>query len=475
MSTLRKFRLLRLVVSSLILVAIAACAQAPQEEAPAVLEPTPEGEQVAAEPAQPTAGAEEVSEPVVIKWWTAARGEYDPMVDELFVDAFNSSHDDIQLEFVRRENLDDVTRMALQAGTGPDIIQMAAGVTDLVRAGLVKPLDEYAAQFGWEEEMMPWAYETSVIRGHLYAIPQQYETILLFYNKVLFEQNGWSPPESLEDIEYLCSEADRLGKTCFGSTTEGRVTRNEWWLGWVINAYAGPDKFYQTITGETPWTDQAFAEAVELQRKWIVDDGWFGGGLDRYFTLSHDENWASMQKGETLMRVSGSFDLRRMYTLCPDDCDWVIPPSLNPSIPPHYLLAIGEFIAIAADSPHPDEAAVVMDYMFNDRARAAKIIEGFNFGLWLVPLNWSASDFSPEADPRLVRFVEEFSQVTGAGNYGYTTWTFLPADTRYYLNEGFEAVMFGDTTIEDYLAELQTLLASEWEVIPPAPKTAIGQ
>jgi raffinose/stachyose/melibiose transport system substrate-binding protein len=463
------------ILAIILIISMASCAQPTEEPAPVVQEPVGEVAPAEVEPTQAEEAAVEVAEPVVVEWWTAPRGEYEPMIDELFVNAFNSTHDDVQLNLVRQENIDDITRMSLQAGTGPDIAQMGGGVTDLVDAGLLAPMNDYAETYGWAEEILPWAYEVSFIGDGLYSLPQTYESILLYYNKTLFDEHGWAPPKTLADIEFLCGEAVKLGKICFGSSTEGRLTRNEWWLGWVINSYAGPDKFYKTLTGELQWTDPAFAEAVELQRKWIVDDEWFAGGMDNYFTFSHDENWISMAAGDTLMRVAGSWDLRRMITLCPEDCDWVIPPSLNPAVPQHFQLAIGEYVSIPRDADNPQAAAEVLDYLFNDRERAAAIIEGFNFGQWLVPLHWEASDFSADADPRLVRFIEEFARVTGEGSFGYTTWSFLPAETRYYLNEGFEAVMLGDTTVEDYLQHIQDLLETERDLLPPAPKTSITQ
>jgi raffinose/stachyose/melibiose transport system substrate-binding protein len=477
MSKFRNTHLLYMIVAILILVSLVSCAKPTPEtevkevEVTRIVAGTPETIIITTTPEVPAAEGE----PYTVEWWGAPRGEYDPMIDSLFVDSFNASHEDVQLNLVRREDREEVSRLALQAGTAPDIVQTPSMVSDLAAAGLLLPLNEYAQMYGWDEKILPWAYEASFIGHNLYSLPLTYETILLYYNKTLFEENGWEAPKTLEDIEFLCGEADKLGKVCFGSTTEGRLTRNEWWLGWVISSLAGPDKFYQTLTGDLSWTDESFARAVELQRKWIVDNEWFGGNLDNYFTITHDENWASMAAGDTLMRVAGSWDLRRMMTFCSEDCDWVIPPALNENIPPHFLLAIGETVSINADSENPDAAAMVLDYLVNDRDRAAAIIEGFDFGQWLVPLHWDASDFSPDTDPRLVRFIEEFADVTGKGLFGYTTWSFLPADTRYYLNEGFEAVMFGDITIEEYLQHIQELLESEKELIPPAPETGISQ
>ena len=36
----------------------------------------------------------------------------------------------------------------------------------------------------------------------LYSIPKNYETMIYFYNKTLFEENGWSVPNNLEEVEH---------------------------------------------------------------------------------------------------------------------------------------------------------------------------------------------------------------------------------------------------------------------------------
>ena len=72
--------------------------------------------------------------------------------------------------------------MSIQAGTAPDIIQTngPSEVIDLVRAGKVVALDDYAKKFGWADKMLPWAYQAGLVNGKLYSVPQTYESMLLY-------------------------------------------------------------------------------------------------------------------------------------------------------------------------------------------------------------------------------------------------------------------------------------------------------
>ena len=51
----------------------------------------------------------------------------------------------------------------------------------------------------------------------------------------------------------------------------------------------------------------------------------------------------------------------------------------------------------------------------------------------------------------------------------------MPPETRLYLNEQFEYLLYGEITLEEYLEGMQELFESEKELIINAPKTGISQ
>ena len=135
-------------------------------------------------------GAQDVT---TVVWWTESGDEVDEYLIPLLADAFNAEHDTIQLEIIGQETLNDVNRTALQAGAAPDIIQTpgASFIAEFVNAGQILPLTSLADQYGWQDKLLPWAYNSGVLEGELYSIPITYESLVLFYNKTLFENMGW--------------------------------------------------------------------------------------------------------------------------------------------------------------------------------------------------------------------------------------------------------------------------------------------
>ena len=101
-------------------------------------------------------------EPVTVTWWT----DTNPNIDDInanFVQPFNDSHPNIHLEVVAQETLDDQLRTAIQAGQAPDILQTAGNsfIAEFVPAGVVAPMDDYAAAHGWQDVPV---YEGSDLR-----------------------------------------------------------------------------------------------------------------------------------------------------------------------------------------------------------------------------------------------------------------------------------------------------------------------
>jgi raffinose/stachyose/melibiose transport system substrate-binding protein len=427
--------------------------------------------------AQSSAAQPASTEKIKLTWWTEApEDQYRKLIQEQFVDTFNKAHPDMQLEILFQEKLDDTLRTAIQAGAAPDIIQTPGPsfVLEYVNAGFIAPLDDAAQQFGWKDKLLPWAYDSGTLQGKLYSLPLTYETMVLYYNKALFKEKGWSPPTSREDIEKLCQAADKEKLVCFSDSNQYWKGVNEWIMSVLYTDFSGADNVYKALQGQKPWTDDEFLGATKLVKDWM-DKGWFSGSRDNYFALSHEDIWNAMCQKKALMNIEGTWAFQDAPRFCKDDWDWVALPALRPGVTPGFTLAIGSTVSVNAKSKHPEAAAAVLDWIVNDKGRAAKIIEGFNFGEWNVPLHFTAQDFSSGVDERFIRYVETFAKDTGAGNFGYTTWTFWPAKTDQYIIKELDSVLTGDITPEQYQEEQQKQFTDEKTAgkVPPSPPTKI--
>ena len=415
------------------------------------------------------------AEPVVLEWWRWGGGteERRRWTEEHFYDTFNAYYDNIHINVIWIES-SDALRTALQAGAGPDIfISPATTMTaEMVFAGHILDITDYADEFGWKEKLLDWAYAAGTLEGKLYCLPTTYETLFVYYNKTLFDKQGWKIPTDRAEMEALADAAlaDDIWPfaylSCGGDCTQHL-------LGLSLDAYAGADNHYKALIGEKSWTDEEIVGAMELLAGWF-EKGYVSGSTETYFALEYGDLAPALAKGDAAMLASGTWNfdgLSAQFEETGQEYDWFIMPSLREGVRPVYPLGIGSAAMASSETEYPHEAALGLDWHIKDKERMIEIAAYNNFGQWNVPMKITADDLPSDTDPLVSRYLADFAKVTGAGDYGYTTYTFYPAAAMSFSGKGFDEVLTGARSVEQYLTELDDLFHEAWEAgtAPPVP------
>ena len=317
----------------------------------------------------------------------------------------------------------------------------------------------HCAQYGWNDKILPVFLEMGRYDGTLYALPKTYETLGLFYNESLFEENGWDVPTDIESLETVADamlEMDIIPFAAGNATWRGT---NEWFVTLAMNSIAGSDRMYQALNGEIPWTDPAFVEAIETLAAWW-EKGYFG---DDYFSINGDEQAASLlASGGAGMMPSGTWQFQNVSTYFEQEgatAGFAGFPSAEGD--PVFPLGVGSTFSIASSSGNPDGAAEVLDFIFSPGFYGP--MNAAWKGEWNIPLADLSEVDTSGLDPLYTDAMATLASSVDQGNYGYTTWTFLPPATNNLLINGIEEVWLGRTTAEDYLAELDEEFQDELE------------
>jgi raffinose/stachyose/melibiose transport system substrate-binding protein len=415
-------------------------------------------------------------EPITVTWWTEDYVDVEAL-NTLLVEPFNSAHPDIRLEVIPQAGLDDAVRVAFTAGSAPDILQTpgASFIGEYVNAGLIYPLTQSATDMGWQDKLLPWAYESGILDAELYSIPLTFESMILMYNKTLFEEMGWTAPTSFGELQAIADSAQAMGINPFGYGNSGFQPANEHVVGVYLNNYAGADNVYAALTGEKAWTDSEFVEAIELLRSHMADVNWFNDSLETWFAYGWNEQFTALASRESAMMIIGTWGFRgadEFFGETTDQWDWApIPPFSDMASTYNYMLATGSTLSVNGQSAHPEAAVTVLDFLMSDSSRMLQIASGYGYGEFVVPLKFTPEDFPEGTDERISRFYSDFGAVTGEGRVGYTTWTFWPADADVQLWQEIENVWYDELAVEDYLANHQMLWdeARASGSVPPLP------
>jgi raffinose/stachyose/melibiose transport system substrate-binding protein len=300
-------------------------------------------------------------------------------------------------------------------------------------------------------------------------VPAEVETLVLYYNKTLFEANGWQPPKTIDELTALCEEMQAKGVIPFAHANAEYRGANEWYVGEFLNHIAGPDKVYEALIGQRPWTDPAFVQAIDTLNTY-QQEGYFMGGLDRYYTLTFGERDAMFSSGEAAMNIEGTWFIGSALTLFGDESenknewDWVPVPSMTGDA--IYDLGIGGSLSINKASESPEAAAEFLTYYYSSEAQAAMVNSGFN----AAPVSLKA-ELLTGVDPRFAAIIEAMGQASQSGGYGYTSWAFYPPKTEALLLE-VEKVWAGEISSTEFLEQLQAQFDEEKEAgeTPPIPE-----
>ncbi len=389
--------------------------------------------------------------------------------------AENFASDDIMIEVVLQPSttINETQRVAILGGTGPDIVSThgPSFMLELALADLLTPLDDYADHFGWHERFVPWALNIGRVNDQIYSLSTELETIIVWYNKTLFEEHGWEIPNTMDEFFALGEQVRAAGLIPFAPAFGEFPAGIQWYVGVFFSHYAGPELVYEALTGQREWTDPAFAEAIAKLNE-IVQDGWFMGSLDLYFSDTFDSAHAQFGAGDIAMNIEGTWFQSSVNDFFGEaagnnnEWDWFpIPTTFTDD--PFYIIGVGSSWGINDNSSVQDAAAEVLDFYFSPAAQAAF----FDCGLAPAPLNYEGNVFE-NADPRIASIYESFGEASSAGNYGYTNWSFWPAQTNLWMFEGLAMLHDGQITVEEYLSRMQAEFEPEFEAgyVPPIPE-----
>jgi len=204
------------------------------------------------------------------------------------IEKFNGEHPDIHVTAVFTGSYDDTdlkTRAAIQAGRPPAAaIESANFVRQYVIAGQAENLDPLIAADGktpddFMGQFWPALKSNAVVDGHVYGVPFQNSTPLLYYSVDAFKDAGLDPDHPPTTWDEWVEDAKKLTKSEGGRTTRwGFMMPGSYdYLGWITSALVmanGGQYYNQEFGGEVyydaPSTLGALTLMDDMVHRWHV-------------------------------------------------------------------------------------------------------------------------------------------------------------------------------------------------------------
>lgn len=333
----------------------------------------------------------------------------------------------ITYEFVALDNFNNVLNSQLQAGQGPDIIEVGGETRLLANAGYLMDLtnEEFTGRYA-QAGLSPYTVD-----GKVYANPLQswYEGI--FYNKAMFREAGVEIPKTLDafiqlhkDLQAKGIKAQTMGAQSWEPMMKQSigVVNNEFYSD---SANKGFDEKFNA--GEAKLAEAWLPYVTEWSR--VITEGCL---TPEMLGLSYDQALDEFATGKAAMWESGPWAVNTILEKNPDMELGMFPiPGLTEG--PGWLVGgPGSALAVNAKTKHADEVKAILEFTATPEAQQALIKDN------------AGSSFLTGVEVDLGEIYADCAEAFKAGNV-YAPWT--------------AAWISGNPIVEGYGKSLQEVLA----------------
>jgi raffinose/stachyose/melibiose transport system substrate-binding protein len=410
-------------------------------------------------------------------WFWGAPPEHQETMKAVLVDPYNASQDEYELVVEFRNTVDKDISVALAANEGPDIVYGSGPsfVSPYAAAGKLENMDACSEQNGWQERILEPIYESGTVNGSLYSLPNSLNTLGIFYNRQVLEENGWEPPQTIEDLERIMDEAMAKGMYASVTGNKGWKPVNENYSSLFLTHMAGPMNVYNALTGEQPWNSPEISAAVAKSAEWY-QKGYLAG--EDYVNLNFNDAVQLLADGRSPFFIGPTLVFQFATQFFKDDAaanlGFIPFPTIDPNLPyPLYTLGTTASLSINANSEHKDAACAIIDRMMTPEFLVEMTARWP--GYWGVPLKQLDVDTSTLTglSAEYVKAIQDMMQAVNEGRFGFFSATFFPPATQQeFIN--IDTVWLGTATAEELLTKVDTIFAEEQAngMVPPIPQPA---
>lgn len=353
-------------------------------------------------------------------------------------------------------SIKDIAATALASGTGPDILQYSVGQGNaglLADAGLIVPMEEYAAKHNWHERLSNIALLEASLGGQLWGAPQESEVSLLFVNKSLFDQYGWEVPTTHEQMVALAKEAKAAGIVAIA------YGEQDWFPSWWAFSHVASNALGAKAAADLVFGNEGsfnVPEVVDGIEKYWVELAEAGAFVPQVTALPAADAQALFNAGGALMFMSGTWAAGAVEEAMPGVELDIIPMWSFDGKPRAYPTGVGSAMYISAASEVKDAAAELINFIYQSEQTELMIEEASI----IAPTEVDASTLDLSDFQK--RSVE--SVATGDGDPAVNQGVFVNhglAGPNFHrlLTSGFQALSAGEKTPAQQAADLQ----AAWE------------
>lgn len=232
-------------------------------------------------------------------------------------------------------------------GDPPDSFQVHMGrelIDTWVVTGYMEPLDDLFKEEGWEKVFPPGVLEIISYNGSYWSVPVNiHRANVLWYNKKVFEANGWKPPATFDEFFTLAEAMKAKGITPLALGDVG-IWASTHLFEVILAGTLGAEKYNGLWTGQTDWNGPEVKQALETMAKMLEYAN------PDHSALSWDQANDLVIQGKAGMTIMGDWvdadNLAKGFA----DSGWASPPGTQ-----GIFVALSDTFGLPKNAPHPEQ------------------------------------------------------------------------------------------------------------------------
>lgn len=254
----------------------------------------------------------------------------------------------------------------LQSGLPDIMIGKAQDVATYQALGVLGEIDSTYLDRGLDA-----AKENVTFDGKTYGMVYNALYQGVYYNRALFKENGWSVPQTQEELQKIIDDCKAKGITPFASHMV-----DTWSIGNVTMQFMMNDVFNKT----PDWGDKfrngevSFADSEEMKIAYNYNKLIYDNTFPETFSTEQTDCDAKMVAGEAAMKVSGSWSIQNFLDI-DESFDFGIFPFPNQTGDSKLIFEPNITIMTSAETEHQDAINNVLDVLTGDKDLAVEIYD----------------------------------------------------------------------------------------------------
>lgn len=335
----------------------------------------------------------------------AFEGGYGRNYFDKLIAAFEAANPGVKVTLDCSPKIDEVIQPRIVSGNPPDVL-MSFGATRIGQMAnegdLLDLTDIFNQPAPGGTDKLRDTIEDGLIDtvctpkkdGKIYLAPTDEGAEGLYYNKTLFEKNGWKAPETWDEFFALGDKAKKMGTSLF--TYQGMYPGYlEAMLMPAIASTAGTDGYKKILNYEEgAWKDANVMKVLNVFSK-IANEGYLMPGT---VAMNHTQAQTAFLQGKALFIPCGSWLANEMKDAVPKtgfSFGFIPTPTFNKG-DKHYLFGSCGYNVVTAKAKNPDLAKKFIQFTYKDDM--IKLLAQYNTSI--IPVKGTidkVKDVVPEA------------------------------------------------------------------------------